>query len=1190
MTKRSIHFLLFTLALLSPTALANAVEIAPGRITNPGGLQRFQGAAYNSQDDEYMLIYEGSNIPRVRQLGVDGTFLAPVVLLDSDIGVANVGIVYNPNANEYLAIYRSDTTIYGRYLTNLGVPIGNRFVVGTGGAFGTAAYSITSDRYLVAWRKGPSPIQVKFAFIDGDSGSGNPIIERDQLANGDNAHTAWGSQTDQFMVVYSREAGTLKEETFAKLMEGDGSGRSGEIFVMGGSRAQTNPQVGYASSHDVFLVSVQDWRKRDCCRGDVNGQLVGSNGARVGGRFPIVNTGGGLSDVTGPIGFSGVTGQFVTTAYGEPNGFAREINPGNGSRGAKILLGDQVTVPIAIAIRSVPDDPQALILSRANLGGDGVHAHILSLEIPPPSIAPTTLPSGQVGTFYSQAISVVGGTAPFSFAFVPGFGSITPGLAGPNANTGIISGPPSTPGVFGFRVRVTDDDGRVAEADMTHTIGLAAPTLQSPINIATTDRTPTFTWVATPGATTYELIVENLTNGGTPINQSNLNTTSFTPGSNLPAGKLYRWKVKAKGGGLEGPFSGYANFEIDTTLPPAINLSGAVPDPDSPITGLTAENVSSEHKAAKSKEKAVDGKNTTSWMSVGTNSQQDEHITVDLGAQFDVSQISLRSKRGPRFPVDFEMWISNSPNSGFVMLTSVSAFNASGNTWYDFPVTTTSGQYVKLVATKKGSHKGKLWVEISEVGVSQAINHMGSILYTFKSPADDAGSGSESVVSYDFRYMMGDAAAFDWGTATQFPGEPAPKSVGSDQSILVQGLNDETTYSAAMTDTDDAGNTSVMSNIVVVRTASIPPGSVTDLQVIGGLATGTSIHLRWTAPPDNVGDNGSGPVDHYDIGCSTSPIANLTAFKALPMLAGPNPAAPGSTENFDVPNLDNQTNYHCGILAVDHTGVESTFGSTVSGSTLDEVAPNPVGNLAVKLSIDSLPPQAVTSSGDLNATFAKENAVDGKADTRWSSPGRLVVTPEFIKLDFGSSVNMNLVRLQAPDGNAIRFPKNFTIQHSNNDVNWTTVATENNFVATNGAWYDFGFGTVSARYVMIDVTEQNLSGGKYYTQIAEIEVLDPSGPLVQAKVTWSGSGDDGNKGTATSYEVRHDTSVITAGNFNGATLPPGAPPVPSPPGTKETFVIGSGLTPGVTTWYAVETTDDQGNTSFAVISKVNPSP
>ena len=150
-------------------------------------------------------------------------------------------------------------------------------------------------------------------------------------------------------------------------------------------------------------------------------------------------------------------------------------------------------------------------------------------------------------------------------------------------------------------------------------------------------------------------------------------------------------------------------------------------------------------------------------MSVGTSSQHDEHITVDLGAELDVSQISLRSKRAPRFPVDFELWISDSPNSGFIMLASFSAFEATGNTWYDFPVTTTSGRYVKLLATKKGAHKGQLWVEISEIRVFQAIDHMGSIRYTFKSPTDDAGSGNEPVVSYDLRYMMGNAAAFARG-------------------------------------------------------------------------------------------------------------------------------------------------------------------------------------------------------------------------------------------------------------------------------------------------------------------------------------------------------------------------------------------------------------------------------------------
>ena len=1185
--KRNARFVTFALALLSPISPTLAEEIAPGRITNPGGLQRFQGAAYNSMDDEYLLIYQGDGFPRVRRLSVTGTFLADVVLIDGAIGVSNVGIVYNPSANEYLALYRSDTTIYGRHLDRNGQPIGGRFVVGTGGAFGRADYSVTSDRYLVVWREGPSPIQVKYAFIDGDSSSADPVIERNALANGDNAHTAWGSANDKFLVVYTRSVGTLAEEAFGKIVEGDGSDRSDEFLINGGPRAQTNPQVGYASSHDVFMVSAEDWRKKECCRADVNGQMVDSNGNLVGARFPIVNTANGGWDVPGPIGYSDVTGQLLSTSYIEPTGVAREINPGDGSRGEKIVLGNELTVPIAIATRSRPDDPQALILSRANLGGDGVHAHILTLEIPPPSIAPTTWPDGEVGTFYSEAISVVGGTPPFTFALVSG--NMPPGMGG-NANTGVMFGTPTTAGVFGFRVRVTDDDGRMTEADMTFTVGLPAPVLQSPIDTATTDQTPTFDWDATPGATSYDLIVENITNGGTPINENINPATSFTPGSNLPAGKLYRWRVKAMGGGLDGPFSDWAHFEIDNQLPPAIQLSGAVPEPNSPINGLTASDVSTQHKNAKSKEKAVDGKNKTSWMSVGSNSQQDEHITVDLGAAFDVSQISVRSKRGARFPVDFELQISNSPTSGFVTLASFSAFDAGGNTWYDFPVAATNGRYLKILVTKKGFHKGKFWAEISEIDVFQRIDHMGSIIYTFKAPTDDAGSGNESVVGYDLRYMMGDAATFDWGTATPFVGEPTPGVFGSDESILVQGLNDETTYAAAITSTDDAGNVSLMSNIDVVRTASIPPGAITDLQVVDAEATGTSIRLRWTAPPDNAGDNGSGPVDHYDIRCSTSPIASLAAFKTLPMIAGPDPAAPGSTEEFDVPNLNNQTNYFCGVLAVDHTAVESGLGSTDSGSTLDVIPPDPVGNLNVNLSIGSLPPSSVDASSELNEIFVKENAVDGDPDTRWSTPGREVVTTEFIKLDFGTSVAMNLVRLQAPNGNSIRFPRDFTIQVSDDDIGYTIVHTENDFAATDGTWYEFPFTATSARYVKIEVTEQNLSSGKYFTQIAEIEVLDPSGPLVQAVVTWFGSGDDGNNGTATSYEVRHDTAAITAANFNLATLSPGAPPAPSPPGTKETFVIGSGLTPGVTTWFAVETTDDQGNTSLAAVSKVTPSP
>ena len=817
MLKRSILSLLYTLALLFTTGLTFAAEIAPGRITNPGGLQRFQGVAYNSADDEYMLIYQGDGFPRVRRFSVAGAFLADVILIDDAIGVSNVGIVYNPTDNEYLAIYRNDTTIFGRYLDHLGTPIGDPFVVGTGGAFGTADYSVTSDRYLVVWREGPKPIKVKYAFIDGDSSAVDPIIEKSALANGDNAHTVWGSVHDKFFVVYTRSVGTLREEVFGKIVNGDGSDRSDEIFIMGGPRAQTNPQVGYASSHDFFLISAEDWRKRACCRADVNGQRVNSNGALVGGRFPIVNTGNGGWDVPGPIGFSPITGQFISTSYVEPKGIAREVSP-DGTRGKMTVIGDEVNVPIAIATRNDPDDPQALILSRLNLGGDGVHAHILPLEIPPPTISPAVMPAGVVGTFYAEGIPVVGGTAPLTFAFVGGFGNITPGLGGPNPGTGIISGTPTTPGMFGFRVQVTDDDGRVAVADVVQTVGLAAPTLVSPLNTATTNRTPTFTWNATPGATGYDLIVENITKGNTPIKQFDLNTTNFTPGGTLPANKQYRWKVMAKGGGQTGPFSAYGFFEIDTNPPPAVVLKGEVPAPNVPITTAVASDVSTEASGTKKKENAADGKNTTSWMSVGTDSQQNEFVTLDLGASFMVSQISLRSKRGPRFPVDAELQISNSPNSGFVTLASFSGFNAAGSTTYDFPVPTTSGRYVKLLVTKKGFHKGKLWAEIAEISVYRSINPAGSIMYNFKSPLDMSGTTNESVASYDLRYMVGNAASFNYAAATQFVGEPTPAAVGKTEFILVQGLAANTTYSAAITSIDDAGNVSIISNIVEITT------------------------------------------------------------------------------------------------------------------------------------------------------------------------------------------------------------------------------------------------------------------------------------------------------------------------------------------------------------------------------------
>ena len=83
-------------------------------------------------------------------------------------------------------------------------------------------------------------------------------------------------------------------------------------------------------------------------------------------------------------------------------------------------------------------------------------------------------------------------------------------------------------------------------------------------------------------------------------------------------------------------------------------------------------------------------------------------------------------------------------------------------------------------------------------------------------------------------------------------------------------------------------------------------------------------------------------------------------------------------------------------------------------------------------------------------------------------------------------------------------------------------------------------------------------------------------------LVWTAPGDDGNVGTAASYEVRMSTSAITASNWGSASLISG-PPSPLPAGTRQSFVV-RGLTRGTTYYFAIKATDDASN--VAPISNV----
>lgn len=112
--------------------------------------------------------------------------------------------------------------------------------------------------------------------------------------------------------------------------------------------------------------------------------------------------------------------------------------------------------------------------------------------------------------------------------------------------------------------------------------------------------------------------------------------------------------------------------------------------------------------------------------------------------------------------------------------------------------------------------------------------------------------------------------------------------------------------------------------------------------------------------------------------------------------------------------------------------------------------------------------------------------------------------------------------------------------------------------------------------------------GAYDTTSATADVTAPSaisdlsastGAATAGSIdlAWTAPGDDAGSGTATSYDIRYSTALITAGNFSSATQYT-APPFPAVAGTVQ-YVSLLGLGGGTNYYVAIKTTDESSNTS-----------
>jgi chitodextrinase len=225
---------------------------------------------------------------------------------------------------------------------------------------------------------------------------------------------------------------------------------------------------------------------------------------------------------------------------------------------------------------------------------------------------------------------------------------------------------------------------------------------------------------------------------------------------------------------------------------------------------------------------------------------------------------------------------------------------------------------------------------------SHAQNAWNSAQLTWTASGDDSLTGTAA--QYDLRYSTALITAANYASATQVTGEPTPGAPGASQSQTVTGLQPSTTYWFAIKTADDAGNWSILSNVVSKTTSAAPdvirPAAAS---VAVSAVTDTSATLAWTAVGD---DSLTGTATSYEVRYSTAPITAANFASATAATGLPSPAVAGTAQSVVVRGLSRQVTYYFALRTTDEAGNPSALSNVPSTTTTDTMAPAAIHNLA----------------------------------------------------------------------------------------------------------------------------------------------------------------------------------------------------------------------------------------------------
>jgi hypothetical protein len=247
-------------------------------------------------------------------------------------------IAYNSVDDEYLVVWEDDRNqggtldrgwdIYGRRVDADGTRIGGDFRISGGQATDdeydpAVAYNPAANQYLVVWGDGRQyssrgwDIYGQRVRANGTlAGSNIRISGVDATGDDEKPAVAFNSASKQFLVVWEDERlFTVRgSDIYAQRLRANGVRAGSNIRISGGGAApgsERTPAVMYASASNQYLVVWYDYRKAPTRGTDIYGQRVYANGVKAGHNIRISGAGATGNERYPAAAYNPVLDQFL---------------------------------------------------------------------------------------------------------------------------------------------------------------------------------------------------------------------------------------------------------------------------------------------------------------------------------------------------------------------------------------------------------------------------------------------------------------------------------------------------------------------------------------------------------------------------------------------------------------------------------------------------------------------------------------------------------------------------------------------------------------------------------------------------------------------------------------------------------------------------------------------------------------